>query len=143
MIVFNARYGPAIAEKAECYFNEKDDRVIARVDWDDRLMGGVIYTAYTGASIMMHTAGFDPRWLNVDMLWAVFSYPFDMLGCSKVIIQCKSSNAHALEFVRKVGFKEETRVRDVFVDGDAVVLGMYRADCRWLKVRTRGHPMGT
>jgi hypothetical protein len=36
-----------------------------------------------------------------------------------------------------LGFTVETRIRDVFPDGDAVVMGMYRAQCRWLDLKPR------
>ena len=69
------------------------------------------------------------------MLWITFDYPFNQLGVKKLIGQVPSSNLKALEFDKKLGFKEEARISDVFPDGDLIVLSMRREDCRWLKIR--------
>lgn len=125
-----------IARAAPCVYSPRHDRCIARMK-GERLLGGVIYQGYTGASIEMHVAGFDPVWLSRDLLWAVFAYPFIQLGCLKVIGRVKQSNSKALEFDLKLGFKEEARVRDVYPDGDLFILTMRREDCRWLKLSPR------
>lgn len=142
MIVFDGAYGQQIADSAGCTFNPVTDRVIARVE-QGRLLGGMIYSDYAGASITMHTAGFSPRWLSRDTLWAYFNYPFNVLGCKKIIVQIRSTNTRSLEFCSKIGCKREAIIRDVFPDGDLIVMGMYRDDCRWLKLRPRGNPIGT
>lgn len=137
MLVFNnADYGHAIAEKAGAQFNPAVDVCIANTG-PDGLWGGVIYNGYTGASISLHAAGFDSRWATVDMLWVTFHYPFVQLGCKKMFAQVPASNSRALEFDRKLGFKEEARLKDVFPDGDLVVLSMRREDCRWLRLKPR------
>ena len=96
-----------------------------------------MFSGYNEASICMHVASFLPGWVNRDLLWATFSYPFEQLGVKKVIGQVPASNKAALEFDTNLGFKIETIVKDVFVDDDLVVLGMYRDECRWLKIKPR------
>ena len=136
-IVFNdIGYGRAISAAAGTAFNPEVDQCIARVD-GERLLGGVIYQGYTGASIGIHMAGFDPHWASKDMLWVSFHYPFVQLGCKKLFAQVPAYNERALEIDRKLGFKEETRVRDVFPSGDLVVLSMIPDECRWLRIRPR------
>jgi RimJ/RimL family protein N-acetyltransferase len=137
MIVFNnADHGHKIAMAAGTSFNAYSDVCISRVE-DGELCGGVTYTAYTGASIGLHVAGFRHDWVNKDMLWVCFDYPFIQLGCSKLFGQVPASNRKALEFDLKLGFIEEARVKDVFPDGDLIVLAMKREDCRWLKLKPR------
>ena len=51
--------------------------------------------------------------------------------------QVPASNVRALEFDRKLGFIEETRIKDVFPDGDLVVLSMKREDCKWLNLKPK------
>lgn len=139
MIVFNdPNHGHRIAEKAGTIFNPAVDTCIARVGEGARdgvLLGGVTYTGYTGASIGMHVAGFADAWVNRDMLWVCFHYPFVQLGANKIIGQVPAHNIKALDFDLKLGFKVEARVPDVFPEGDLLVLGMYRADCQWLKLK--------
>jgi RimJ/RimL family protein N-acetyltransferase len=137
MIVFNnANHGHDIAAAAGTAFNAHTDVCIARVE-NGELWGGVTYTAYTGASIGLHIAGFRPDWVSRDMIWVCFNYPFVQLGCSKLFGQVPASNRKALEFDLKLGFIEEARVKDVFPDGDLIVIAMKREDCRWLKLKPR------
>jgi RimJ/RimL family protein N-acetyltransferase len=138
MIVFNnAGLGRVLAENAGTSYNAEVDTCIARVE-DGELWGGVVYQNFTGASIAVHVASFRVNWINKDMLWVCFHYPFVQLGVKKMFGQVPASNCNALEFDLKLGFKEEARIKDVFPDGDLIVVSMRREDCRWLKVRPTG-----
>ena len=137
MVIFDdAHFGGAIADAAGVPFNPQVDRVIARVRGGE-LLGGVIFNGYTGASIGLHMAGFDPHWVNRDLLWVVFNYSFVQLGCKVVFGQVPETNVKALEADKRLGFKEVTRVEDVFPDGALIVLAMRREDCRWLNIKPR------
>lgn len=132
MIIIGGRtHAQIIASTAGTFFNPECDQAIVRLE-GDKLLGGVIYQGYTGASIRMHVAGFIPRWIDKDMLWMAFHYPFEQLGCSKVLGFVHSTNLKALDFNRKLGFKEEARITGVFRDADLVIMTMRREDCRWL-----------
>lgn len=138
MILFgNVEHGHTIAKEAGTHFNPACDVVISRVE-DDQLYGGVIFTAFTGASIGIHMAGFTKHWVNLDMLWVAFDYPFNQLKVKTIFGQLPSCNLKALEVDLRLGFKEVTRIPDVFPDGDLVVVAMRKEDCRWLKLRPRG-----
>jgi len=137
----NHEHGHILAKDSGVHFNPVCDKVIATVV-GGKLLGGVIYQGYTKASIGIHCASYSPYWFNQDMLWIVFNYPFEQLNVSKLIGQVPSSNLRSLEFCLKLGFKEETRVTDVFEDGDLLVLSMRREDCRWLKLKPRGASSG-
>lgn len=139
MILFNDyRHGNDIAVAAGASFNPKVDQCIARVDRDGELMGGVVYQNFTGHSIGIHVAGFRDDWINKDMLWVCFHYPFVQLGCVKMFGQVPASNRQALEFDLKLGFKEVARIADVYADCDLVVIAMSRDECRWLRLRPSG-----
>jgi hypothetical protein len=138
MIVFNdINHGHTIAVASGTSFNPLSDTCIARVD-DDFLLGGVIFQNYTGHSIGLHVAGFVPDWINRDMLWVTFDYPFNQLGCKKLFGQVPETNSKALEFDLKLGFKIITKIDDVFSDGALFVVALDRDDCRWLKMKPRG-----
>ena len=125
-----------MAEASGTVYNPESHVVISR-DEDGKLLGGVIYQAYNKASIVIHVAGFVPRWLNRDLLWMAFHYPFEQLGVSKLFTQTPSNNHKALDFNTNLGFKDEARIEGVFPDADLIVRSMRREDCRWL---TRGSP---
>jgi len=126
-----------IAKAAGCVFNPAVNHVISRTS-QGNLAGGIIFQDYNIASVSIHAAGFEPRWLNNNMLWIAFNYPFEQLGVKKLVATVSSRNQRALDFNRKLGFKEEARISDIFPDADLVVLAMRREDCRWLKLKPRG-----
>lgn len=138
----NAEHGYRIAKAAGCIFNPAADQVIA-VTSQGKLLGGNIFTGFTGASIHTHTAGFEPNWATRDFLWVLFDYPFNQLGCRKVFGQVPETNTRALEIDLKLGFKIVAKIDDVFPDGACLVLSLAREDCRWLKLKPRGLKPGS
>lgn len=117
-------------------FSPEGERCIARYV-DGKLAGGVVYSNATQASLEMHVAGLCPRWLNRDLLWVAFDYPFMQLGVRKVFTRIQASNTEALRFNASLGFKDEAVLKDVFPDGDMVIRSMYKADCRFLNIVAR------
>jgi hypothetical protein len=133
-------HGHQIALAAGTRFNPLMDIVLANVGPDgSKLLGGVIYTDYTGASVQMHMAGFSPQWMTREFLWMAFDYPFNQLECKKVFGQVPETNTRALEIDQRLGFKIVAKIEDVFPDGACYVLALAREDCRWLKLPPRGH----
>lgn len=119
-------------------FNPQGEAVISR-HIDDKFVGGIVYANYTGAggSIEMHTGSVRPIWVNRDILWAAFDYPFKQLGCVKVLGRVKENNFSALAFFYNLGFTVETTVVDVYPDCGLHVIGMYADKCRWLDLKPR------
>lgn len=137
IVANNLEHARAIAKAAGCYFNPECDHCISN-EKDGRLLGGVIFQGYKRASIGIHAAGFDTHWLDRDMIWIAFAYPFDQLGVTKLFGQIPSDNRKALDFNRKLGFIEEVRISGVYPDADLIVMSMTREQCRWLKRGSRG-----
>lgn len=134
LVLNNPHHGHAIARGAGVAFNPAVDIVIARVI-DGDLCGGVIFNNYTGASVSNHIWGRDEHWIDRDLLWISFHYPFIQLRCRKVFGQIPANNKRSLDFSLKIGFKIEARIREVFPDEDLIVVAMKREDCRWLKIK--------
>lgn len=116
-------------------FDRRYHKCIARYGGDDQLMGGVLFTDYNVVSMQIHVASFKPNWINKQLLWLTFDYPFNVCRVEKLLGLVPSANKPALDFDLHLGFVEETRVKDVFPDGDMVVLGMYRNQCKFLRMR--------
>jgi hypothetical protein len=129
-------HGTRIAEAAG-FICGPSDVVISRTDDWGKLLGGVVLYDYTGKCISMHVAGFDPHWISRDMLWTVFHYPFAQLKCASIFCQLRSSNLKALEFVGKIGFKQEVVIPEVFPDGDMIVGRLRAEECRWLNIKPK------
>lgn len=130
----NSVDGMAIAAKAGAVFNASVDMCVARVE-KGQLYGGVIYSAYTGASMNIHMAGFHPHWVNRDMLWVAFHYPFMQLEVKKLFGQVGIHRPEIIKLDLQLGFKQEAIIKDVYPEGDMLLLSMYKSDCRWLNLK--------
>lgn len=124
-----------ISKSSNVAFIRSHHKCIARYDRNDRLMGGVFFTDFNYASVQIHVASFAPNWINKQLLWLVFDYPFNHLKVKKLIGLVPETNKAAQSFDIGLGFVLETTVKDVFPNGDMLVFGMYREQCRFLDMR--------
>lgn len=97
------------------------------------IVGVIGYDLWSATSVEMHVAG-APGFVTRELLYKVFSYPFEVAGLSVVLIRVSSANVSSLRFVKHVGFREMCRIPNAAEDGDLVVLAMQKAECRWLKL---------
>jgi hypothetical protein len=102
---------------------------------DGELAVGIMYDGFTGAggSIMMHSRCDNPKATSRWFYWAIFDYPFNQLGVKKCNVLVHENNERALKLNIKLGFIRDTDLKDYFPDGNAILLSMYKKDCRWLK----------
>ena len=134
----NYDHADAIAEAAGVMFNMRYDHVLSRVSPTGELLGGVIFNGFNpGGSISIHMAGFQSGWATIQLTRMVFDYCFNQLHVKKVFALVPADNSKALEINRRMGFKDEVTVADVFADCDLVVLSMSRDECRWLRVKVQ------
>ena len=130
--------GYAIASRAGTSYNPFVDQIIARLTPGGNLMGGVLFSYWTGAggSINIHVAGFHPRWINRHMLMVTFGYPFLQLGVRKIFGQVPMDNLHAIRFNEHLGFKKELVIPDAYPGGppgcDMQLMSMYKGECRFI-----------
>jgi hypothetical protein len=133
--------GEFVAQRAKCNYNHGRDTTIGVADSGPdgvfRVIGGVIYTNYTGVSCWMHMAGAHEKWTTRDFIWMAFDYPFNLMGCARVFGLVEASNTLALSIDLRLGFREVARIPGMFASGDALVLSMERENCRWLSVKPR------
>ena len=105
------------------------------IEQDGELIGGVLYTHFTGASVSMHVAGEGKRWMTRDFLWRAFAYPFVQLRCRRVTGLVRADNIAAQRFDEHLGFRREGLIREATDDGcDLVVYGMLKRECRYLEL---------
>lgn len=132
--------GDAIAARCGAAFRPPLDVCIARTTPQGNLRGGVLYTNWTGigGSVCVHLAGWDRYWANRALLAVGFDYPFNQLGVKKIFAQVAVSNEAMIDIAERLGFKRELGdqlIRDVYPDGDMLLLSMYRHDCRFVEQR--------
>ena len=109
---------------------------IARYSESDKLMGGTLYTDYWGGSVGCHFAGFAPGWINRELLWLGFDYPFNYLKVKKLFGTIRESNVQSRNVALRLGYKIEYLIEGVFNRPDGVngmyLMSMLKEDCRWL-----------
>lgn len=104
------------------------------LEQDGRLVAGVLYDAWNGVNMWMHSAIEPGAYLGRIFPWYVFHYPFEEIGCQRLTGLVEESNTEAMRFNLKLGFKAEGRLEGAASDGkDAVLMVMTRERCRWLQ----------
>jgi RimJ/RimL family protein N-acetyltransferase len=103
---------------------------------DGEVKAVVAFDNILDKSCEMHTAAIVPNWINKDLLWACFDYPFNILKVKVILATVASSNTEALKLDRHLGFVDKAYIEDAHIDGDLVILAMRRENCRWLDIKT-------
>lgn len=103
---------------------------VSLVDDQDQFVAVTVYSAYTPTNLDMHIAARPKsQWVSRSYFNAAFELPFVLLGVPRVTGLIRPKNRLARQFVKRLGFKMEGRMRKAFPDGDDVVLyGMLREE---------------
>jgi RimJ/RimL family protein N-acetyltransferase len=113
-----------------------DARCIGWVS-DHKLVMAVTFQAFLGKTAQIHVAmvpgwHFTPR----AMLREVFHYAFDTAKLEMLLGVVNSKNVRAMRWDMHLGFRELHRLPGMHDDGgDIVLLGMKKAECRYLALR--------
>lgn len=106
-----------------CIGQEKDGNLIA-------VLG---YNNLTPNSCQIHVASTDVYWLNKDLLFAIFDYPFNKLGVKVILAPIYKGNVKSLNLCRKLGFEQVADIPYGHPEGDLIVVAMKRNQCKWLQ----------
>lgn len=97
------------------------------------IVAGALYERFNGVSVSVHFA-IEPGVVDRVFARAMFRYPFDQLGCKRLLGWIEARNVGAMRLAAHAGFRPEHRIRGVASDGGDVILHvMARADCRPLR----------
>lgn len=99
---------------------------IGVVDRNDDLVGGVVFHQYSRENRTIHlsAAGSTARWLNRNVLYGIFSYPFSQLGVERITCLTGKKNRSARQFLEGFGFKLEGCIRRGLADQDLMIYGL-------------------
>lgn len=106
----------------------------------NKLIGGLVFHEYVPAykSVMVSYAFDRPSWATPSVLHSVALFVFDQLGCNRLCTLTPRKNKRSRRFVEGIGFKYEGCARKGFGADDAIIYGMLRQECRWLKGKEDG-----
>ena len=99
---------------------------------DGALIAGVVFNFQTECDIVMHIAAGGP-WLTREYAHAIFSYPFVQLGVRRVSAFPKASDKAVCALLEALGFVREGTMAHMYPDDDAVVYGLLRESCRYVR----------
>lgn len=107
------------------------------IGWGDEstgnIKGVVIWDGFSECDCNIHVASDGSgHWLTRPLLIAAFSHPFLQWGRRRVTSLIPESNTNAIRFNRHLGFKQEGICRNAAPDGDIILMGMLREECRFI-----------
>jgi len=111
-----------------------DMQAMLWVNKDNEIEWIVGYTAFIGKTCQMHIVNLGGKAMLRELLYCAFDYAFNHCGLEKVFGLVNSLNERAMNYDKKVGFKEAHRFVGMHDNGgDLVVLEMDKADCKWIR----------
>lgn len=106
---------------------------IGVVSPEGRLIGGYVFTGYTGPSIEMSLAGSG---VALRSTWgAVLAYVFDQLGCVRLQVHTRRDNARARKQATRLGFRYEGTMRRYYGDCPGLVYSLTADDLPAFRAR--------
>ena len=102
---------------------------------NQKLIAGVVYHNLRDGQIEASIAVTDKNWANKTILYALFAYPFKQCNCHRILVTVRDNNNKSIKLAKRLGFKHEGKLRQMFPPNDAVLLGMLRSECKWLNIK--------
>lgn len=123
-----------INQRLNARYTGMDSVTMAAYSTSGQLAAVVIFTDFRrwSAEIAVATDG-SRRWLFRTFLHACCAYPFLQLGLRRLTGRVESTNEEAITLNTKLGALREGVQRHQFGPNDAILFGMLREECPWLK----------
>jgi RimJ/RimL family protein N-acetyltransferase len=102
---------------------------------DSKLVAVRGYCNFVGNSCAIHIASEGSHWMNRELLWACFDYPFNKLEKKVIVTALDANNEKAVRLNRHLGFHIETVIKDAHENGDLMIMTMRKENCRFLKTK--------
>lgn len=95
------------------------------------------FDGFIGKTCQIHDVNLSGKaYTPRKLLKAVFEYAFKQCGLEALLGVVNSNNKRALEYNRKLGFKQLAVLPKLHDDGgDIVLMKLDKADCKWIKER--------
>ena len=108
------------------------------VERDGKIICAAVYHDYRDGQIEASIAASSRRWANRSVLHALFAYPFNQVGAHRLLVTCNEANEKAMKMNSQLGFTQEGRLRQMYDPHDAVIWGMLKDECKWIKGQNNG-----
>lgn len=99
---------------------------------DGQIVAGVVYSEFNGNNIVAAIRGIGKKWMTKPYLFAIFDYPFNVVGAKRITAVIDENNIKSHNFVKKLGFVYEAKLENAGETGDLYFYKMFRDECRYL-----------
>ena len=105
------------------------------VQRDGQLIAGAVFHDYRpkNGQIEASIASDSPRWATRSVLYSLFAYPFIQCDANRLLVTCDESNDKAMKMNKQLGFTPEGILRQMYYPNDAIIFGMLKDECKWIK----------
>ena len=107
------------------------------------LIVAVVYSNLRDGQIEATIVIIDKNWANKSILYALFAYPFVQCNCHRILVTVRDNNKKSIKLAKRLGFRYEGKLRQMFPPHDAVLLGMLRSECKWLNLKENKNEINT
>jgi len=98
-----------------------------------RLVAGLVFEGYNRVNIFVHIAKLRGEPMPVELIAAMFDYPFRQLKVRRISALIANGNRQSKRFAKKLGGRLEGVMEDASEDGDLCIFGLLRKDAeKWL-----------
>lgn len=81
----------------------------------------------------------NPAWCQRHVLAELFGYVFETAGCSRLTAVIREGNERSVKLCAGLGFRKEGVLRRGYNGKtNALIFGMLRTECRWLRNEQKG-----
>jgi RimJ/RimL family protein N-acetyltransferase len=102
---------------------------------DGNLVAVIAFCNFVNNSCAMHIGTVGENWMDRNLLWACFDYPFIKLEKKVILATMEASNDEAIKLNRHLGFQDKALIEDAHENGDLLLMTMRKEDCKWLNLQ--------
>lgn len=112
-----------------------DVQAIGVEDETGQLIAGVCYENFTLCDVNIHIASRPgiKNWVTREGMVRVYQYPFILCKLRRITALLEASNHAARRMNTHMGFVVEGIKRNAYPNGDMLIMGMLKEDCRFIK----------
>lgn len=112
------------------------------VDDKGKALAGVVFNRYRkmkyGNDVCVNIVVTDKRWAQRWVIRYLFDYAFNKAGCTRMTAVIREGNEKSVRLCTKLGFKKHGVIpRGFNGKSNALVFGMLKEQCKWLKDESR------
>lgn len=96
---------------------------------NSRIHAVVVYSSFNGVNCEATVASTSKWWVRKEVINVLMKYPFDQLGCQRITLLIRETNAPVIRLAEKLGFQREGCVREFYPDrSNCLVYGLLKSE---------------